>query len=153
MAETANSSAESIDSVMGAIRRMVRRETKARFSDIDSTGAVTPSRATDLLESRRVEPQVSSRPKYIYRAPKNPGNLPTKILVLQPHMRVDIPRDSYHGFYQSKRRNDAEKLRDVGVEPEMLRNVVREVLEEQLRGELGRQIVLSVKKDLVKLLS
>ena len=151
MAETASSNAESIDSVMGAIRRMVRRETRERFSDVTPSGEVTPSEAR-AERHERIEPSVSSKPKYIYRAAKNPGNLPTKILVLQPHMRVDIPRDTFRSYGQT-RNSDGQKLRDVGVDPDVLRDVVKEVLEEQLRGDLGRQIVLSVKKDLMKLLT
>lgn len=143
MGSSASSNAESLDSVMTAIRRMVRRETRERFSD------VKPISETRL---RVMEPPLT---KPTRRASvSNPDKLPSKIFVLQPYMRVDVPRSKPEIFTKDEKippsfTEDSFAVADTGVDPDMLRHMVREVVEEQLRGELGRQIMLSVKKDIL----
>ena len=146
MGNSASSNAESIDSVMTAIRRMVRHETRERFSDVKPIGETRP---------RVKEPPLTSRTR---QPSSNPDKLPSKIFVLQPYMRVDVPRSKPEIFTKEEKiptrgNDDSFAVADAGVDPDMLRQMVREVVEEQLRGDLGRQIMLSVKKDILRSLT
>ncbi len=142
------SSGEGLDDVMSAIRRMVHKETAARFD----------------------QPPKVSKPKPVHRAQPKPAkivrkrtgtNLPSKIFVLQPYMRVDIPKaepeildddakiphDTANPPYESF------AIADPVIDENMLREMVREVVQEQLRGELGKQLMLSVKRDMLRALT
>ncbi|MEE9454866.1 MAG: hypothetical protein V3V13_10855 [Paracoccaceae bacterium] len=137
-----------IHSVLSAIRSMVRKETRARFSepkpDVKKPDVKIHSNGQDKA------PPVK--------------NLPSKIFILQPYMRVDkpspeilddnakIPYDTPMPTSESFAIADS-TIVDGAIDPNMLRDMVREVVQEQLRGELGREIMLSVKKDMLKSLS
>ncbi len=148
MGNQASSNAESIDSVMTAIRRMVRRETRERFTDVNPINESRPRVAEPPVTAQKRRSTVS-----------NKGNLPSKIFVLQPYMRVDVPRSKpeimpddatiSHGADNA----DYSSMAQAGLDPNQVRNMVREVVEEQLRGDLGRQIMLSVKKDIMRTLT
>lgn len=146
MGNSASSNAEGVDSVMTAIRRMVRNETRERFSDIKPIRDSRP---------RVEEPPLTAKRR---SSLSNPGNLPSKIFVLQPYMRVDVPRSKPEVFAKDERipprmSDDSFAVADPAVDQDMLRQMVRDVVEEQLRGDLGRQIMLSVKKDLMRSLT
>ena len=147
MGNNASSNAESIDSVMTAIRRMVRSETRERFSDVKPVSETRPRVSEPPLTTPKRRPSVS-----------NPDKLPSKIFVLQPYMRVDVPRSKPEIFTKDEKipqraTEDSFAVADTSVDPDMLRQMVREVVEEQLRGDLGRQIMLSVKKDILRSLT
>ena len=147
MGNSASSNAESIDSVMTAIRRMVRHETRERFSDVKPISETRPRVTEPPLTASKPRPRVS-----------NPDKLPSKIFVLQPYMRVDVPRSKPEIFAKDEKipprsNDDSFAVADSDVDPDMLRQMVREVVEEQLRGDLGRQIMLSVKKDILRSLT
>ncbi len=132
-----------IHSVLSAIRSMVRKETRARFSDLKP-------------DVKRPDVKIHSNAQDKVAPVKN---LPSKIFVLQPHMRVDNPKpeildDNAKIPYDAPiSTSESFAIADTAIDPHMLRDMVREVVQEQLRGELGREIMLSVKKDMLKSLS
>lgn len=141
------SSGEGISDVMLAIRRMVHKETAARFDQPPKVSKPKPARVVKPVQARA--------------RPKTGTNLPSKIFVLQPYMRVDIPKskpeildddatiphDTANPPYESF------AIADPVIDENMLREMVREVVQEQLRGELGKQLMLSVKRDMLRSLT
>jgi hypothetical protein len=134
---------EDLNDVLSAIRNMVRDETRAKFSET----------ATPPTQLKKVKPKVVKR---VVRQP----NLPAKILILHPHMRVKkakpeplildktsrVPHDTPNAAGESFA--VANPLMDEG----LLRDMVREVVQEQLRGEFGKEIIGAIKRDMVQLL-
>lgn len=135
-----NPKQEDLSDVLSAIRNMVREETRAKFSET----------ATPLKAAKRVNPKPVSRQ----------SNLPAKILILHPHMRVKkqkpkmiildgnarVPHDTPNPIGESFA--IANPVMDEG----LLRDMVREVVQEQLRGELGKEIIGAIKRDMMQLL-
>lgn len=130
------SSGERLGDVMSAIRKMVNKETAARFDQPPKVSKPVPA---------RVEPAMP-----VTVAKKTGTNLPSKIFVLQPYMRVDIPKPKPEILD-----DDAKIPGDLSalINEDVLRDMVREVVQEQLRGELGKQLMLSVKRDMVRALT
>jgi len=146
-----------VHSVLAAIKAMVRKETKARFSE--SASDVTP--APENTPARK-EPSLHAAP---VSAPKKPPefvpNLPSKIYILLPHMRVDEPKE--HPFVEPEiLQDDAEipydtpisvsesfAIANADVDEDMVRDIVRAEVREQLSGELGRALVESIKQELM----
>ncbi len=134
---------EDLNDVLSAIRNMVRDETRAKFSET----------ATPPIQLKKVKPKPVKRVAH-------QANLPAKILVLHPHMRVKkatpetlvldktsrIPHDTPNPAGESFA--IANPVMDEG----LLRDLVREVVQEQLRGELGKEIIGAIKRDMVQLL-
>ncbi len=134
---------EDLNDVLSAIRNMVRNETRAQFSET----------ATAPIQLKKV------KPKRVKRAAHR-SNLPAKILILHPHMRVkkanpetlildktarvphDMPNPASESF----------AIANSALDEGMLRDMVREVVQEQLRGELGKEIIGAIKSDMVQLL-
>lgn len=127
--------------VMSAIRRMVHKETAARFDQPPKVSKPKPV---------RVEPAIPTTKAKTVVAKKTGTNLPSKIFVLQPHMRVDIPKPKPEILD-----DDAKIPGDLSalINEDVLRDMVRDVVQEQLRGELGKQLVLSIKRDMVRALT
>ena len=134
---------EDLSDVLSAIRNMVRNETRAKFSET----------ATPPIQLKKVK----AKP---VKQTMRQSNLPAKILVLYPHMRVKkakpetlildksfrVPHDTPN--LASESFAIANPVMDDGV----LRDMVREVVQEQLRGELGREIIGAIKNDMMQLL-
>ncbi len=134
---------EDLNDVLSAIRNMVRDETRAKFSET----------ATPPIQLKKVMPEP------VKPAARQP-NLPAKILILHPHMRVKkanseplildktsrVPHDTPNPAGESFA--IANSVMDDG----LLRDMVREVVQEQLRGELGKEIIGAIKRDMVQLL-
>lgn len=134
---------EDLKDVLSAIRDMVRTETRAKFPETTSP---------------------SSNPEGVAQEPQKQTErrtaVPAKVLILHPHMRVkkpapkilildkstrvphDVPNPAGESFAV------ANPLMDEG----LLRDLVREVVQEQLRGELGKEIIGAIKQDMVQLL-
>lgn len=141
-------SGEGLDDVMSAIRRMVHKETSARFDHPPKVAKPKPAHV------------VKSRPVGVARR-KTGTNLPSKIFILQPYMRVDIPKskpeildddakiphDTANPPYESF------AIAEPVIDENMLRDMVKEVVQEQLRGELGKQLILSMKRDILRSLT
>ena len=134
---------EDLSDVLSAIRNMVREETRAKFSDED-------------------EPQVTSKkvkPKTVVLKPSQ-QILPAKIFVLYPHMRVNPPKPEVFILDKNARvphdtpipADDSFAIANPAMDEGLLRDIVREVVQEQLRGELGKEIMNAVKRDMVQLL-
>ncbi len=134
---------EDLSDVLSAIRNMVRDETRAKFSEAE----------TPPIQLRKVKPEPV---KQTTRQP----NLPAKIFILHPHMRVKknkpetlildksfrVPHDTPNLAGESFA--IANPVMDDG----LLRDLVREVVQEQLRGELGKEIIGAIKHDMMQLL-
>lgn len=134
---------ESLNDVLSAIRNMVREETRAKFSD-----TAEPQVLGGKNKPKAVEPKTSQR------------NLPAKILVLHPHMRVKVSKPDVFILDKNARvphdtpipSNDSFAVANPAMDEGLLREIVREVVQEQLRGELGKEIVNTVKRDMAQLL-
>jgi len=134
---------EDLNDVLSAIRNMVRDETRAKFSET-ATPQSTPKTA---------------KPKPVKQATSQ-SNVPAKILILHPHMRVKKPSPKVIILDKNARvPHDASPVDGENVsiaDPLMyeglLRDMVREVVQEQLRGELGKELIGSIKRDMVLLL-
>lgn len=134
---------EDLDDVLSAIRNMVRDETRAKFSE-----TVVPPVSPKKPILKPVN-KVKSKP-----------NLPAKVLILHPHMRVKkkppktiilddnarVPHDTPNPVGESFA--VANPMMDDG----LLRDMVREVVQEQLRGEVGKEIIGAIKRDMMQLL-
>ena len=117
---------QDLNEVLSAIREMVQTEARASFEQTDD--AVTPSTNVLILRpSMRVQPKTNN------------------IFILRPSARVHVetppavPDDSF-------------SVASPAIDEGMLRDMVREVVQEQLRGELGREIISALKNDMVSLL-
>lgn len=135
---------EDLNDVLSAIRKVVRDETRAKFSET----------AAPQSEPKKVK----SKP--VKQAVHQPNVVPAKVLILYPHMRVTkpkpkvlildkntrVPHDAPNSVGESFA--IANPIMDEG----MLRDMVREVVQEQLRGELGKEITDAIKRDMVQLL-
>ncbi len=162
---TDHSGKEGIDSIMSAIRRMVRKETRSRVApSVESAKTVE---AADTPQSAETAPEPPAAP--------SPAAPRRSVLVLQPHMRVDrgqagqrpppkpdpapkpdpkpaeileeaekIPHAPPSGP------EDSFAIANPVVDEDMLREMVREVVQEQLRGEIGREIIRAMKLDLIR---
>ena len=134
---------EDIDDVMSAIRNMVRKEMRANFS------GNTPSQ--NVQEKVRLKP--------VNKVPKR-ANLPAKVLILYPHMQINRPDPNVFVLDKSARVphdtpiaiDESFAIANTAIDEGLLRDIVREVVQEQLRGELGKEIVNAVKRDMVRLL-
>ena len=134
---------EDLNDVLSAIRNMVRDETRAKFPE------------TATLQSKPEKVKL----KPVKQSVRQP-NVPAKILILQPHMRVKKPAPKIMILDENARAPHdtpnaagesfavANPLMDEG----LLRDMVREVVQEQLRGELGKEIIGAIKRDMVQLL-
>jgi len=134
---------EDLNDVLSAIRNMVRDETRAKFSE-----TATAPMQLKKVKLKPVKPAVRQT------------NLPAKILILHPHLRVKkakpetlildknsrVPHDTPNSAGESFA--IANSVMDDG----LLRDMVREVVQEQLRGELGKEIIGAIKRDMVQLL-
>ncbi len=147
VSETANTSGkEGLDSVLAAIRKMVRKETRSRMA-----GGAIPEVEKPAVEKPAVEetgPEPEKRP----------------VLLLQPHMRVDDKPEPEEPPVAPEVLEQAEDIphappvepsesfaiANPAVDEEMLREIVREVVQEQLRGEIGREIIRAMKLDLIR---
>ena len=134
---------ENLSDVLSAIRNMVREETRAKFSK-----TVTPKSTLKAVKSDPVQ-QVASSP-----------NVPAKILTLHPHMRAKKPTPKVIILDKNARVPQDESpivgenvsIADPLMYEGLLRDMVREVVQEQLRGELGNELIGSIKRDMVLLL-
>jgi len=134
---------EELSDVLSAIRKMVGDETRAEFSD-------------------KTKPQAKpekAKPKPTMLKPSQ-RTLPAKIFVLQPYMRVNQPKPDVRKLNQKARVRHAHPdsvdesfaVAHASVDEGLLRDIVREVVQEQLRGELGKEIISAVKLDMIQLL-
>lgn len=134
-----NPEKEDLNDVLAAIRNMVRDETRAKF----------PETAAPPIQLKKAKPK-----------PAKQANLPAKILVLHPHMKVTVagsetliidktaraPHDTPNALGESF------AVANPAIDEGLLRDMVREVVQEQLRGELGKEIIGAIKRDMVQLL-
>lgn len=120
---------EGIDSIMSAIRKMVSKETRSRAAPPATAAPVAP--------------------------PEKPKRA---VLVLHPHMRVDKKIEQPEVMDAAEEIPHAPPLTidesfaiaNPVVDEDMLRQMVREVVQEQLRGEIGREIIRAMKMDLIR---
>lgn len=126
-----------LSEILAAIRKMVRSETRANVSEA-------------VFSDTKPDPEpAKSEPK-----------LPSKILILRPHMRVYPDRPHTIILDDDMRvphdtpipANDSFAIADTAIDDHLLRDMVREVVQEQLRGELGKEIVGALKRDMALLL-
>lgn len=125
---------EDLTSVLAAIRKMVQQESRAQFSD--SVGEPE-------------EPAVEVPPVFT-------NNVVSKVLILYPHMRVDIPtaepevlEDEAEIPYDSPIPVGESFAIANDVDDFVLRDMVREVVQQELRGDLGREIIEAMKKEVL----
>lgn len=136
---------------------MVRKETKARFAET----AADVSPVSEKANGRK-EPALRASP---VSAPDKPPefvpNLPSKIYILRPHMRVDEPKEQ--PFVEPEiLQDDADipydtpmsvsesfAIANTDVDEDMVRDMVRAEVREQLSGDLGRALVESIKQELM----
>ena len=126
-----------LSDILSAIREMVHKDTRSSLSEI----AATPSPAAPASS-------------------KTEAKLPTKILILRPHMRVYAPSSETDVLDESTGiphdtpfpANDSFAVANPAIDEHMLRDMVREVVQEQLRGELGKEIIGALKRDMALLL-
>jgi len=124
--------------VLSAIRNMVRDETRAKFSE-----TANPTAAPKPVKPKTRQP-----------------NVPVKILILHPHMRVKTPKPETIILGEDARVphdtpnpvGDSFAVANPVMDDDLLRDMVREVVQEQLRGELGKEIIGAIKRDMVQLL-
>lgn len=134
---------EDLNDVISAIRDMVMDETRAKFSE-----STVVKEATDIRDE--VGDTKSSDEPF----------LPSKILVLHPHMRVKTPEPEVYILGESARVTDeippsvdeSFAVANTAIDEGMLRDMVREVVQEQLRGEIGQELVGAIKRDMAQLL-
>lgn len=134
---------EDLSDVLSAIREMVRDETRAKFSEQE-----TPSDA-----SKKVKPHLETKVA-------SPQNLPSKILILRPDMRVRKPEpevfildeDAHIPHDSPVNMSESFAIANPVMDEGLLRDIVREVVQEQLRGELGKELISAVKRDMLQLL-
>lgn len=118
---------------------MVQKETRAKISE-------------------EFQPVAEDAPIPETSAPNR--NLPSKILILRPQMRVYPSRQKTVILDKNMRvphdspvdAGDSFAISNPAIDEGMLREMVREVVQEQLRGELGKEIVGAIKRDIVMLL-
>ena len=134
---------EDLSDVLSAIRNLVRTETRAKFSEM-----ATPQSKPESVDPKPVE-QAERR-----------ANVPAKVLILHPYMRVKklVPKTMILDE-NTRVPHDAPNLAGESfavanpfMDESLLRDVVREVVQEQLRGELGKEIIGAIKRDMVQLL-
>ena len=134
---------EDLSDVLSAIREMVRDETRAKFSESE-----VPSGAPKKV---RLKPEAKVA---------SPNNLPSKIFILRPHMRVKKPDSEAFILDEDTRiphdppipMSESFAIANPAIDEGLLRDIVREVVQEQLRGELGKELINAVKRDMVLLL-
>lgn len=134
---------ENLSDVLSAIRNMVRDETRAKFSGEESSRVEAPK----------------AKPKTVVLK-RGQQTLPAKILVLHPHMRVKRSMPDVYILEENARvhhdtpisMDESFAVANPAMDEGLLRDIVREVVQEQLRGELGKEIVNAVKRDMVQLL-
>jgi len=128
-----------LSDVLSSIREMVQKETRAKISE---------------------ELQPAAEEKPAGNTSTSNRNLPSKILILRPHMRVYPSKRKTVILEKSMRvphdtpidSGDSFAIANPAIDEGMLRDMVREVVQEQLRGELGKEIVGAIKRDMVLLL-
>lgn len=156
---------ENVDSVLSAIKDMVHKETTSRFKGTleeevpflrDAAQSSEKSATPDADEKLVFAPGFNSEyvpAPTLHSNPEPDHNVPSKIYVLQPYMRVDKkmpapeilePEPESTGVM-----NVSFAIGNATVDEDMLRGLVREVVQEQLRGELGREILNAVRMDLI----
>lgn len=147
------SDADNVESVLSAIKNMVEKESEARFTDaLDEevpfiSVPVTKPKSSKPKAKIKVKPKAKTKPKTSAKAKVH--NLPSKIFILYPHMRVDKPK-SEPEILNEQSETPFDTV-DAVMSEDKLRNMVREVVKEQLRGELGLAIINAVKQDLLVL--
>lgn len=138
-----NPEKEDLNDVLSAIRTMVRDETRAKF----------PETATPATQPENI------KQKPVKRAPQR-SNLPAKILILHPYMKVKVTNPKARIFAKTARvphdtpnaLGESFAVANPAIDEGLLRDMVREVVQEQLRGELGKEIIGAIKRDMVQLL-
>lgn len=127
---------EDLSSVLAAIRKMVHDETRANFT--------MPEKAEKPEEA---PPETPVKPA---------GTSLANVYILRPHQRVAPPKPSEILEEGDKLPYD-EQLSDsfsiANPDDDVLRDMVREVVQEQLRGDMGREIVAALKKEMLLALS
>ena len=134
---------QDLNDVLSAIRNMVRDETRAKFS-----ATATPPIQLKKVKLEPVEPAGRQT------------NLPAKILILHPHMKVKATKPKTLILDKASRvphdtpnpAGDSFAIANPVMDEGLLRDMVREVVQEQLRGELGKEIIGAIKRDMVQLL-
>ncbi len=134
---------EDLSDVLSAIRNMVRKETHAKFSET----TVPP------IQLKKVAPEPIEKTA-------RQANLPAKILVLHPHMKVKTPKAETIILDETTRvphdtpnsAGESFAISNPVMDEGLLRDLVREVVQEQLRGELGKELIGAIKRDMVQLL-
>jgi len=138
-----NPEKEDLNDVLAAIRNMVRDETRAKF----------PETSTPPIQLEK------AKKKPTKRAVQQP-NLPAKILILHPHMKVKVANPKARVLDKAARvphdtpnaLGESFAVANPAIDEGLLRDMVREVVQEQLRGELGKEIIGAIKRDMVQLL-
>ncbi len=130
MSTHANSSRREMDSVLSAIKKMVRKETKDRFAGTN------------------VEPELT-------RPAKRKSSLPSKIFVLQPWMRVDKPESGFTRTTPpkpdpSRISDDSFAVANTAIDEDLLRDMVRDVVREHMEGAWGQKLVQALKSEVAK---
>lgn len=80
-----------------------------------------------------------------------------KVMILHPYMRVDIPKEKPEvlkdgadiPYDMPLPANDSFAIATPEVDEFMLRDMVREVVQQELRGDLGREIIKAMKKEVL----
>ncbi len=143
--ETANTSGnEGLDSVLAAIRKMVRKETRSRMDGAPAPEVAEKPEKRSLLV---LQPhmRVKKPPKTETPEPEaEPEKVSETPEILErteeiPHAPPVEPGESF-------------AIANPAIDEEMLRDMVREVVREELRGEIGRDIVRAMKLDLIRAL-
>ena len=131
---------EDLTDVLSAIRKMVRDETRAKFSD----GSAHPE------ELEEVEPETE----------KQVPNVPSKVFMLQKQMQVNKSKPELLLLGKKAKVSpdtptaieDSFAVANPGIDENLIRDIVREVVQEQLRGELGKELIGTIKHDMLQLL-
>lgn len=129
---------DDLTSILAAIRKMVREESRVQFSD-----------SVDDSET----PSVEVPPVFT-------NKVVSKVLILYPHMRVDIPKvepeileDEAEIPYDTPMAASDSFAIANDFDDFVLRDMVREVVQQELRGDLGREIIEAMKKEVLLTLS
>lgn len=130
---------QELNEVLSAIREMVQTEARASFEQTDDAASA---------DDGPVEQTVAATPS-------------TNVLILRPSMRVEPEKSNIFILRPSARvhvetppvvQDDSFSVASPAIDEGMLRDMVREVVQEQLRGELGREIISALKDDMGALL-
>lgn len=152
---------QDLASVLASIRDMVRAETQGPQAKVDEP---LRRKKKPLFLKRRVETGDTPRkPSAPIPEPKPAAKKTTtavsKVYILRPHMRVDPPKPEVMDqgaeipYDTPNTVNESFAIANPEIDAHMLREIVREVVREQLMGEAGRQLIENLKKDVILSLS